>query len=552
MASSSSAGVGGWLANQFDNALESTTDKVLSGSGPLVYRLMEDPWCPQPLKRWMQSVFERVWKEICGEIRSDVVAGFGWGAVNAGARETRLHHWPKPPRLFKCGAGGFSTCAAVPHFFYALRAAFLYADQPADGSSWKVLRSPLGFLIFLLKLSTTTSVATFALLFVLMDRRDEAQLVFFILKFKTFAFVSAGLLPAASLALHMHSCLAAVDAGSPALCIADAPSSAPQIRVVLLCELVRVSLILWAFVLLARGCAVGGQAEIAALEYNRLEAGAERAGRGAAAAHSKSEAASLLPMEAQSPRMLNPAEVERRLEAMRQEWAAEPSRGGALPSFMLYDVCVLCLCIVGWGMLFALPHACEVTISSLSARAWAAVTAPMAAMLGPDPASASRRLEGDAVEPLSLSALSAIIDGCAPLDTESPLFWSSLFNLKMVYGLLMFPFLVFEIPLIGQALTKTKATAYDATGMLVMKLGKGDVATLFEREAHVEAERREGVRDQSGGPNDGDGAAGRGRCGSDAGGSASAQDATQGRPDARAGAMWGSGGSVEPLGPLDA
>lgn len=43
------------------------------------------------------------------------------------------------------------------------------------------------------------------------------------------------------------------------------------------------------------------------------------------------------------------------------------------------------------------------------------------------------------------------------------------------------PFLVFELPLIGETLTKVRYTAYDQTGLLVAKLTKTDVATLYER-----------------------------------------------------------------------
>ena len=73
--------------------------------------------------------------------------------------------------------------------------------------------------------------------------------------------------------------------------------------------------------------------------------------------------------------------------------------------------------------------------------------------------------------------------GCAPLDTESPLFWSSLYNLKMCYGLLCFPFLAFELPIIGETLTKCRDTAYDQTGQLVSRLTKSEVATLYDRRA---------------------------------------------------------------------
>ena len=69
----------------------------------------------------------------------------------------------------------------------------------------------------------------------------------------------------------------------------------------------------------------------------------------------------------------------------------------------------------------------------------------------------------------------------AEVDISSPLFWSSLYNFKCLYGLACFPFLVFELPLAFEALTKCCPTAYNQTGHLVVKLAKSDVATLYER-----------------------------------------------------------------------
>jgi len=70
--------------------------------------------------------------------------------------------------------------------------------------------------------------------------------------------------------------------------------------------------------------------------------------------------------------------------------------------------------------------------------------------------------------------------GLASVDVSSPIFWSSLYNLKMVYGLASFPFLVFELPFIGPALTKCRDTAYDQYGQLVVRLTKLDVVELYE------------------------------------------------------------------------
>ena len=78
----------------------------------------------------------------------------------------------------------------------------------------------------------------FALLFVLMDKSDEAQLVKFILRFKTVMFLTAGIAPAAFLGMSVHSCLSAVESGEPHLCIEAAlrtqawPSEAPTSSIV--------------------------------------------------------------------------------------------------------------------------------------------------------------------------------------------------------------------------------------------------------------------------------------------------------------------------------
>ena len=94
------------------------------------------------------------------------------------------------------------------------------------------------------------TVAMFALLFVLMDKSDEAQLVKFILRFKTVMFLTAGIAPAAFLGMSVHSCLSAVESGEPHLCIEAAPSSSKYFPISFLSEVVRLVLIYFAFGLL--------------------------------------------------------------------------------------------------------------------------------------------------------------------------------------------------------------------------------------------------------------------------------------------------------------
>lgn len=48
------------------------------------------------------------------------------------------------------------------------------------------------------------------------------------------------------------------------------------------------------------------------------------------------------------------------------------------------------------------------------------------------------------------------------------MFWTTLFYMKMAYGLAAFPFLIFSMPLLGKGMHKASATAYDQSGTLMI------------------------------------------------------------------------------------
>jgi len=56
---------------------------------------------------------------------------------------------------------------------------------------------------------------------------------------------------------------------------------------------------------------------------------------------------------------------------------------------------------------------------------------------------------------------------------------TSLYFIKMVYGLSAFPFLLFKLPLITDALTHTRTTAYDRSGACVAKTPSAEVKRRF-------------------------------------------------------------------------
>ena len=117
------------------------------------------------------------------ELREKIVATLASGTQeDRYFREFRLKGWPKyHPRFWPKGA-------CFPNPFNWLRARVLYALVPADASMWKVLRHPVGVIVFCCGMTSAYAISVwlFVLLFVLIDKRDEFQLVNFILKFKGF------------------------------------------------------------------------------------------------------------------------------------------------------------------------------------------------------------------------------------------------------------------------------------------------------------------------------------------------------------------------------
>jgi hypothetical protein len=184
-----------------------------------------------------------------------------------------------------------------------------------------------------------------------------------------------------------------------------------------------------------------------------------------------------------SPRVADPFEIQRQLERQRQQWGASRRVGGALPAFLALDMAILVTLVLLWVLMYAWPHACG------------GLVLPFRLADSSDPASGSA---------LPTSLVWVGFEGCTPLDTSSPVFWSSLYNLKLAYGLLSFPFLIFELPVIGETLVKVRRTAYDQTGLLVPQLGKAEVATLYDRAhpgaVHLRSAHRHAAGAQGGAP----------------------------------------------------
>jgi len=60
--------------------------------------------------------------------------------------------------------------------------------------------------------------------------------------------------------------------------------------------------------------------------------------------------------------------------------------------------------------------------------------------------------------------------------------WTTLYNANLAYGLLSGPFVLFTVPVLGQALHHAKATGYDRSGMLVPKLSNSGLKQRIQHE----------------------------------------------------------------------
>ena len=109
------------ITRHHDDAIEATAHKVLTLVGPELYRAVEDPYLPQPLKGWAAVGFQTASAQIQDELRADVVRAFAWDDLHYVARHNRLKQWPEQPSLFKCCDSRYTWCGALVRFFRVLR-----------------------------------------------------------------------------------------------------------------------------------------------------------------------------------------------------------------------------------------------------------------------------------------------------------------------------------------------------------------------------------------------------------------------------------------------
>ena len=322
-----------------DRELTALVDSALANVGVYVFNAIKDPAMP----RWMLGAIDRahdeVWDDIETELRDIVLSSFDFGDKEAKLfKEMRLKHWSQQHPWF------WPPGRCCPNPYNALRARVLWAILPADATTWMKLRSP--FTVFMMLLSATPTLAinvwVFVFLFGMIDRRDEFQLVNFILKFKGFQFAS-GVFSSVQAALKLYQCVDHVG-----LCETAAPGQGAGFPFEIACEPLRLVVVWAAFALLWCGHARGGREEIVALETVRIDAAdgdldGTRDIDKLRAAESKGEA-----MEASHS--IDDDEVHAANEEARKKFNVKTGYGGYLGYFMVVDLFAFSACcgFFGW------------------------------------------------------------------------------------------------------------------------------------------------------------------------------------------------------------
>jgi len=322
-----------------------------------------------------------------------------------------------------------------------LRAKILHSLLPADTNKFGLARDPVSLAIIIAKTTSTygINVIIFVWLFLLIDRSDEAQLVRYILSFKTFQFIS-GLISAAQLGFSLMTCLENTALDSTYSCQATAPGQGSTQPWKMFLELVRVMLLLACGVILAGGGAWGGPEEILALEEVRVAAATGKL----ISSRKPPKGSTYVQLEPDGPPTR--AQIKKALAAARLKFGVPRGRGGVLPKFLLLDFTIIIVLLLS----------------------------------------------------LALKLLTLYLKG-AP----GWIFWSMIYYTKLTWALLSFPFLLFLAPVLGTSLHHARPTGYDQAGNLApllsgslmkQKLAKEETERLAreEEEANLEEQRKRG------------------------------------------------------------
>jgi len=437
---------------------------------------------PDCLQRQIRGAIEQAWPLL----EEHVMYNTTWAPHERLAHKT-LHKsvvrgWLKHRRCWPSG----HWC---PKPFAFVRSAVLYALLPADATVWYLLKHSWIFWLLMplqFVFAFGANVWFFLLLFLLIDKRDEFQLIQFICHFKTIQALTCGVLPSVLDSGFRFNCRLAVsnldhartaafaatlpfgeagelDAGKEAVhqmgaavkhgvlsalnvtehiealrlvheeCGVDAHSLAQHVEVY--AEPARILTVWLAYALLRFGYARGGYTQLKVLEHVRTDAAdgtLDGTGRREAKQQDLTGESVEVRFTATEERMARRAA----LHALDPDGSktTRRHRKGILRVVMIFDIVQTICVFVYFGVMYL--RSCG--------------------------------LEGDGVLTKDTDKGEAELFNACGLGRWE--FMESMHSARIAQSLLSLPFIMFMLPLGIKLLTRAEPTAYDRSGMLVMVL----------------------------------------------------------------------------------
>jgi len=195
-----------FTAKQADKALVSNVKVVLRMIGSKLNAQMHDDAMPIALHSGIDFLFRSMWPEIQKGVLDKLLLEKGWQFRNY-------------RKQLKTSSG------TVPSGLKWFHATLIYSTMPYDRSYWGLIRSPLFLfvkLVFLFPMYGVDSICVISY-WLSAYKFDEHQLVAFIIKSKSLAFITTGLISGAIGFIKLFMCATRWDPHGPGSCERKAP-----------------------------------------------------------------------------------------------------------------------------------------------------------------------------------------------------------------------------------------------------------------------------------------------------------------------------------------
>jgi hypothetical protein len=183
-----------------DAAYMSSIRSALGVLGKVTKRALVDEDMPTPLQKGLTSFYASVWNQYASGVEDEIFET--QSLERAQHRRSLAFEWAEWRWLWPSNRNW-------PEPYLWLRSRVLYQIMPADASFWQVVRTPTFFAVALAQMVPFYGIGiyVFVVLFVMINKTDEFQLVSFITRYKAIQFLGLGIVPGVVQSIEHYVCL---------------------------------------------------------------------------------------------------------------------------------------------------------------------------------------------------------------------------------------------------------------------------------------------------------------------------------------------------------